>query len=58
VKEREAGKPCYVVLELKSEPSSRHVVLDFREGTTVEDAKAVARLLNHKVKAARVGLLT
>jgi hypothetical protein len=58
VKERDVGQPCFVVLELDAEPHSRHVVLDFPDGTTIEDAKEVARILNRKVAKARIGLLT
>ena len=57
VKERDAGRPCFVVLELNAEPSNRHVVLELPDGTEFEDAQEVARLLNRKVQKARIGLL-
>jgi len=57
VKERDVGQPCFVVLELKAEPNSRHVVLNLPQGTTIEDAEEVARLLTRKVESARIGLL-
>ena len=56
VKEREAGRPCFVVIEADGEPSTRHVVLDFPEGTGIDDAQAVARLLNRTVARVRIGL--
>lgn len=58
VKERQAGQPCFVVLELQAEPSSRHVVLHLREGTGIEDAEEIARLLNRNVERTAVGLLS
>lgn len=43
VKERDVGQPCFVVLETDNEPGARHVVLDFPEGTGIDDAQEVAR---------------
>lgn len=56
VKERNAGEPCFVVIELGAEPASRHVVLNLEEGTDYEDARAIANLLNASVTTARIGL--
>lgn len=56
VKERDVGQPCFVVLELTTEPQSRHIVLNFPEGTTIEDAEEVAKLLTHKIKKVSIGL--
>ena len=56
VKERNAGEPCFVVIELGREPASRHVVLNLAEGSDYEDARAIANLFNETVATARIGL--
>lgn len=57
VKEREVGQPCYVALELKSDiglPANKWLTLNLPEGTGLEEAKAVARMLNESVEAVRL----
>lgn len=57
VKEREVGQPCYVALELKGGiglPADRCLTFDMPEGTGIEEAQAVARMLNDKVAAVRL----
>lgn len=57
VKEREVGQPCYVALELHSDvglPREKWITLNLPEGTGLEDAKAVARLLNDAVETVRL----
>ena len=57
VKEREAGQPCFVVLEPKDAiglPADRQVALDMPEGTDLEAARAVARMLNDQVATIRL----
>lgn len=57
VKEREVGQPCYVALELKGDiglPADRWVTLNLPEGTGLEEAKALARMLNDTVETVRL----
>ena len=52
VKEREAGQPCFVMLEPKDStglPDGRTITLDLREGTGLGEALAVAKTLNEAV---------
>ena len=57
VKEREVGQPCYVALELHSDvglPRDKWITLNLPEGTGLEEAKAVARMLNDAVETVRL----
>ena len=57
VKERDVGQPCFIVLEPGAAiglPADRQVVLDMPEGSGLEEARAVARMLNDKVKTIRL----
>ncbi len=57
VKEREVGQPCFVVLELKDRiglPEGRDVTLNLPEGTGLDEARAVARMLNETVETVRL----
>lgn len=57
VKEREVGQPCYVALELKDDiglPKDRWITLNLPEGTGLDEARAVARMLNETVEAVRL----
>jgi hypothetical protein len=57
VKERDVGQPCFVVFEPAEAiglPADRQVVLDMPEGSGLEEARAVARLLNDQVAAIRL----
>lgn len=48
VKEREAGQPCFVMIEgLKF--GGAELVLDLREGTGLREAQAIAARLNEHV---------
>lgn len=54
VKEREAGQPCFVVLEPNDQtalPVGRTIALELREGTGASEALAVAKTLNEAVAA-------
>lgn len=49
VKEREVGQPCYVALELKDDiglPTDRWITLNLPEGTGLDEARALANMLN------------
>lgn len=57
VKEREEGQPCYVALELDSDiglPRDRWITLNLRDGTGVDEANAVASMLNGAVSSVRL----
>lgn len=47
VKEREVGQPCFVVLELKDR-------IGLPEGTGLDEARAMARMLNDTVETVRL----
>lgn len=56
VKERDVGQPCFVALELHVDiglPSGREITLDLPEGTGLDEARAVATMLNKSVAAVR-----
>ncbi len=50
VKEREAGELCFLVFEphesIQGLPADKDVMLDMPEGTSIEDARDIARQLN------------
>lgn len=57
VKEREAGQPCFIVLEPNEAiglPTDMQVALDMPEGSDLEAARAVARMLNDQVATIRL----
>lgn len=57
VKERDVEQPCFVVLELKDRiglPEGRDVTLNLPEGTGLDEARTVARILNDIVEAVRL----
>ena len=57
VKERDAGQPCFVAVELSDDiglPKDRWITLNLPEGTGFEEARAVAKMLNETVEAIRL----
>lgn len=57
VKEREVRQPCYVVLELEGDiglPQDRCITLNLPDGTGLDEARTVARILNETVATVRL----
>jgi len=57
VKEREANQPCFVMLNTSNDIGlgSKQIIFDLPDGTSIEQAQELARLLRGSGATVRVG---